>query len=211
MWYPERKFYRYVALWREIFTNPHIRAQLLSPAIAARDPIGNRETYGLTAGATAQGYRGSDGSYQNGGYILHPAPYEERIHSYMDLFRKRSYVFPYATEINPARSEELDALLQKLEDAGCTVIVFLPPFAEPLYDAMMASDDSRVLLTMFERTTEEISLAHGAKFYDFSNIAWIGCDITHVADGYHADDTVYQQICRRFAENPILARWIRGD
>lgn len=202
----EKRLYMYGQLYTELRRNPKLRSAILHPDLHDTDTIGARHTVGLVAAARAGGNR-EDGSYQYGETIINPGTAEDRIADTKDRIEKGEGRFNFADAIDYDRLAKLKGLIHEMNNAGCTVIVCLPPFAHEIYSMMAASDGHKHLLQSFEQSVHQAADDEGVYFFDYSDMAWLGATDDEALDGFHGSERVYARMCLSMSSNPEL-QWM---
>ena len=98
--------------------------------------------------------------------------------------------------------EKLNRLIDRMQEKGCYVIVFLPPFPDRIYQELMQSDAHRDFMIKFEQTVQELCASKSVPFYDFSSMAWVDSDDEEALDGFHGSERTYGKLTLRFADDP---------
>ncbi|MBP3819955.1 MAG: hypothetical protein J6H31_16840 [Butyrivibrio sp.] len=195
----------------ELFRNNKIRRQLLHlDEIKAIDEYGQRQTVGLNAAVNSNGFRLSDGSYQNGREIRQNA---DRTTKFADTYKrmregKKNDRFVWCDTIDYAELEKLSALLQNITVSGTKVIVFLPPFPHEVYTYMDNSIHYHDYLHAYIDETEKMCSKLDVPFYNFCDLASIGASDDEAIDGFHGSETAYAQITALLGKNSILAPYV---
>lgn len=101
----------------------------------------------------------------------------------------------------PARLAALDRALAVLESRGARVVLFLPPVAPPVAQAM-ARSGRHGFLDDLDRALK----ARGREVYNFHDPARLGSDLCEFGDAYHSGNVTYLRMLKAIVEsNPRSA------
>ena len=115
--------------------------------------------------------------------------------------------FDFADDIDYDRLAKLKGLIHEMNNARCTVIICLPPFAHEIYSMMATSDGHKHLLQSFEQSVHQAADDEGVYFFDYSDMAWLGATDDEALDGFHGSERVYARMCLSMSSNPEL-QWM---
>lgn len=173
------------------------------------DAVGGRKAIGLSAAVKAEGYRLSDGSYQYGKILTNDFKTTEEL--FQDTHKRlenRNRRFESAGDIDYGEFEKLKVLISDMKASGCHVVVFLPPFPNEIYSIMSAEDEWRFLLGNFQRSVKKYCAEEKIRFFDFSNVLWVGSDDDECLDGFHGSEVTYTKIIKSMLEDKVFAKYI---
>lgn len=207
-----RRFERYKTLWYELCLgeNMDLKKNLLYPKLLDVDAIGGRRPIGLMAAVKSKGYR-PDGSYQYSNWINDYDPKEKRFLETYGGIREGTASFERASDIDYAELAKLQEVIRSIKAQGSQLIVFLPPFPEEIYNAMLESDGHRDFMLKFEAAVRELCRQEQTSFYDFSNGAWLNAPDEEFLDGFHGSERTYGKIMLKMAEDPILKPYVNKE
>lgn len=200
----------YKRLFDSVRGNKKVREQLLDPDIRLTDEIGNRMTIGLMASADYRGFR-EDGSFQYGAAILHLNPLEERLRDTHERIQNANNRFEEAYGIDHNELSKLKCLIRSMKERGVHVMVFLPPFPDEIYQALMSSEKHNVYIKTYEQEVNNLCNQEKVSFFDFSNMAWVGSSDEEALDGFHGSERTYGRIMLRFVEDKELAPYVNAE
>lgn len=89
----------------------------------------------------------------------------------------------------PERFRAFERAMHLLRSAGVHVVVYFPPLAPPIYDAMEAGGRHQYLKDLAGYFKER-----GLEFYDFHNPKSIGTTLCEFSDTHHSGNTAYMRI-----------------
>jgi len=152
---------------------------------------------GLNALVNNTGFR-TDGSLFYGGQIDKLVKNDKTARDFkyagtLGRIKHGNERFQYGNSINPKALVEVDALLNYCKQHQIQVIAFLPPFAEAVYDKMMATNKYGYLKQIYPALKPIFNKYH-YEVYDFSRVSLVNADDHETIDGFHGGEGVYQKI-----------------
>ncbi len=169
---------------------------------------------GLPALVHGDGMR-FDGSYQYHHILSDPNHNKEIARQITELVEKintgRTIHFGQAT--SPQTLQKLADLLVLCKAHNIYVVGFLPPFPHEMYEAMMSKDDaySDTIKTL-PKKLEQLFVAQGYGFYNFTDSALVGGKDYEYTDAGHGSDKLYARMSLYLAQHdPVLRLRIHSD
>jgi hypothetical protein len=164
-------------------------------------------TLGIQAAKTGQGTR-PDGSVHYGLQVFEPvsvnSEQRDAWNSQLVEFRIRG-----GRPIEPRNIEALKTLVNSMEDRGSHVIVFIPPVAPSVRDAIARDPKANEFVEGFRRKTVA---ALGSRVFDFHGLVPDGDDDCEFIDGFHGGEVTYLRILKSMAaKDTVLAPLIDRD
>ncbi len=133
-----------------------------------------------------------DGSffYGNLGRINHDSDGPRDIQSFIEAGIGNSSYWLHGDTVSEQALINLQALLEYCHENQLHVIAFFPPYAPSIYKAMKELgnwdyiwDAAALLPKVFD--------TYGFEFYDYSDVAFLGCTDKFFLDAFHGSDTAY--------------------
>ena len=210
----QRRLFLYGSLFNNL-TNGNIRklgAGLFSTVNYQEllDPFEHRRTIGLLAAINGDGFR-SDGSYQYGGIISGKVINDKYFKDTHRRIVNGVSRFEYASEVDRKRLNKIIKLIELLKNKGIQVVVFAPPFAHEIYEAMNNSQNHKKFLQSFHMSIKQVCKQENVNFYDFSDVTWYGSNDNETIDGFHGSETSYAKLALAMKNDSILGRYINKD
>lgn len=154
--------------------------------------------YGMQAIEDRRGFR-PDGSYYRGDVLTGRRPSDDigfadtlgRVASDTAQFRR-------GAEIAPERLDQLRRAIATLQEAGVTVVTWLPPVAPPVSAAMAEAGEDFAWLAEARHALAGLGTAH----LDAWDAATIGADACEFDDGFHNGETADLRILLALAALP---------
>lgn len=163
---------------------------LLSGGLFQRE----KNRIGVAALTTFSGL-GPWGSYYYTGIITGTVDADDvRFGKSIDRVRQGTSKFEYAVKADESKVATLISLIERLEQAGCHVVAFLPPVAPTVHDEMQRIEQgggySYVADAM--QTMEQA----GIVLHDYQDVRSLGSSDGEFVDGFHGGDVAYARILR---------------
>lgn len=102
--------------------------------------------------------------------------------------------FEYGESVNEKALVELNELLAYCSEKKIKVVGFLPPFADKVYNKMMAMDSRYQYIKDLDSKIRPIFEKYDYEVYDFSSITKVGSGDNETIDGFHGSEVAYQRI-----------------
>lgn len=152
--------------------------------------------FGIMAHQLSDGFA-SDGSYYQTSFVvgdrLPDQPHFDDELSRIGQGRDR---FEWGDAVSRDDLERFSAAVGRLRSAGVDVVVFMPPLARPVYDAVMAGAERYRFLMELPDAFRQI----GLNVYDYTNPASVPTDDCEFLDGFHGGEVTYARIVERLTE-----------
>lgn len=180
------------------------------------DPAAGRKPIGFRASLRGDGYR-PDGSYQYGALLIGRDPYYDLqrfgyangFAYFLSSVHRHRGRFQYTGKLAPGALDVLRRILALNHANGVNTILFLPPFASAIYQALRADARQAAYIQGVEDAVEKAAVAAGVEFFNFHDLAWLVPDDEHTKDGIHADEIGYLVLTDRIArEGRILRQYV---
>lgn len=179
--------------------------------IKDRDYLGNRINVGLSAAVKSNGFRLSDGSYQEGEIIAQNPSLETKLSDIYQRMDKGNRFFNWNQDIDYDELKKLKQLIQDMKSNGVHVVVFLPPFPNEIYSAMCHDEHYSTFLSEFEKSLEDLCTEEEVYFADCSNLAWLGASDNECIDGFHGSETAYARVIYKMLEDEKLSNFVNKE
>lgn len=167
---------------------------------------GRRDCHmGIQARKTLQGFA-PDGSYVYAGYatgiVASPdVGFRDTLSRIADGSRR----FETSHILSEDALQRFLRLVATLEQRGVSVVLFFPPFAEPVNEAMREKGgDGYGYIGKLREALEKA----GLEVADFQNTAGLGANDCEFIDGFHGGDVVYARILKALAMRGPLSAWV---
>lgn len=206
------KSMQYFQLFSYLKDDTDMRMVLFNTStIKDRDYLGNRINVGLSAAVKSNGFRLSDGSYQEGEIIAQNPSLETKLSDIYQRMDKGNRFFNWNQDIDYDELKKLKQLIQDMKSNGVHVVVFLPPFPNEIYSAMCHDEHYSTFLSEFEKSLEDLCTAEEVYFADCSNLAWLGASDNECIDGFHGSETAYARIIYKMLEDEKLSNFVNKN
>jgi hypothetical protein len=116
-------------------------------------------------------------------------------------------LFSYGDKLSEARWKKFEDLLDFLDSHGIKTVLFAPPLAPSVLDAMNKQRTYAYEPLMRERL-EKTALRRGLPFFDFHDLRAIGSSDCEFTDGLHGGQIAYDRILMRMAVSNVDIRKI---
>lgn len=206
------KSMQYFQLFSYLKDDTDMRMVLFNTStIKDRDYLGNRINVGLSAAVKSNGFRLSDGSYQEGEIIAQNPSLETKLSDIYQRMDKGNRFFNWNQDIDYDELKKLKQLIQDMKSNGVHVVVFLPPFPNEIYSAMCHDEHYSTFLSEFEKSLEDLCTEEEVYFADCSNLAWLGASDNECIDGFHGSETAYARIIYKMLEDEKLPNFVNKE
>lgn len=206
------KSMQYFQLFSYLKDDTDMRMVLFNTStIKDRDYLGNRINVGLSAAVKSNGFRLSDGSYQEGEIIGQNPSLETKLSDIYQRMDKGNRFFNWNQDIDYDELKKLKQLIQDMKSNGVHVVVFLPPFPNEIYSAMCHDEHYSTFLSEFEKSLENLCTEEEVYFADCSNLAWLGASDNECIDGFHGSETAYARIIYKMLEDEKLSNFVNKE
>lgn len=206
------KSMQYFQLFSYLKDDTDMRMVLFNTStIKDRDYLGNRINVGLSAAVKSNGFRLSDGSYQEGEIIAQNPSLETKLSDIYQRMDKGNRFFNWNQDIDYDELKKLKQLIQDMKSNGVHVVVFLPPFPNEIYSAMCHDEHYSTFLSEFEKSLENLCTEEEVYFADCSNLAWLGASDNECIDGFHGSETAYARIIYKMLEDEKLSNFVNKE
>ena len=206
------KSMQYFQLFSYLKDDTDMRMVLFNTStIKDRDYLGNRINVGLSAAVKSNGFRLSDGSYQEGEIIAQNPSLETKLSDIYQRMDKGNRFFNWNQDIDYDELKKLKQLIQDMKSNGVHVVVFLPPFPNEIYSAMCHDEHYSTFLSEFEKSLEDLCTEEEVYFADCSNLAWLGASDNECIDGFHGSETAYARIIYKMLEDEKLSNFVNKE
>lgn len=186
----QNRLFLYGSLLDYLKRKKHIElgVNLFSPENYQRrqDRLGGLPANGLVAAIYSDGFR-PDGSYQYGAIIQGITKPDVDFKDTLERISTGTRRFQVAKQVDVGKLAQLRELLKMFKNQNVTVIVFTPPFAHVVFEALNQKDQ-RMFLEDFRNKLKELCTQEDLIYYDFSDITWYGSDDRETIDGFHPSD-----------------------
>ena len=206
------KSMQYFQLFSYLKDDTDMRMVLFNTStIKDRDYLGNRINVGLSAAVKSNGFRLSDGSYQEGEIIAKNPSLETKLSDIYQRMDKGNRFFNWNQDIDYDELKKLKQLIQDMKSNGVHVVVFLPPFPNEIYSAMCHDEHYSTFLSEFEKSLEDLCTEEEVYFADCSNLAWLGASDNECIDGFHGSETAYARVIYKMLEDEKLSNFVNKN
>ena len=206
------KSMQYFQLFSYLKDDTDMRMVLFNTStIKDRDYLGNRINVGLSAAVKSNGFRLSDGSYQEGEIIAQNPSLETKLSDIYQRMDKGNRFFNWNQDIDYDELKKLKQLIQDMKSNGVHVVVFLPPFPNEIYSAMCHDEHYSTFLSEFEKSLEDLCTEEEVYFADCSNLAWLGASDNECIDGFHGSETAYARVIYKMLEDEKLSNFVNKE
>ena len=165
----------------------------VSRMLERREPGSGDLALGLRAIRDGHGFR-NDGSEQYGDFLIAHFLYPENERArHLSLLENGQDMYARGDAVSETALSQLDALLQKCQQRGITVIGFLPPFMPTLYQQMIEGGHHSYVQQLPARLQALFEQRRGS-FFDFSDSRTLGASDTDFFDGWHASERIYLRL-----------------
>jgi hypothetical protein len=180
------------------------------------DKHDNSKNIGLIALTQGDGFR-SDGSYR---YNQASLNLNRNDSVSIEIQQKIDGVKKNSREASVYQKQQLDANLKLLSDIldlceqkNITVLGFMPPFPEPVYQAMLdTSGLDNEMVTIMPKEVANVFIEHNSFFYDLSSPTVFGGKKTEFVDVVHGTDLMYLKIMVYISEHTdILDEYVDSE
>ena len=169
------KSMQYFQLFSYLKDDTDMRMVLFNTStIKDRDYLGNRINVGLSAAVKSNGFRLSDGSYQEGEIIAQNPSLETKLSDIYQRMDKGNRFFNWNQDIDYDELKKLKQLIQDMKSNGVHVVVFLPPFPNEIYSAMCHDEHYSTFLSEFEKSLEDLCTEEEVYFADTHGSRYAG-------------------------------------
>lgn len=206
------KSMQYFQLFSYLKDDTDMRMVLFNTStIKDRDYLGNRINVGLSAAVKSNGFRLSDGSYQEGEIIAQNPSLETKLSDIYQRMDKGNRFFNWNQDIDYDELKKLKQLIQDMKSNGVHVVVFLPPFPNEIYSAMCHDEHYSTFLSEFEKSLDDLCTEEEVYFANCSNLAWLGASDNECIDGFHGSETAYARIIYKMLEDEKLSNFVNKE
>ena len=206
------KSMQYFQLFSYLKDDTDMRMVLFNTStIKDRDYLGNRINVGLSAAVKSNGFRLSDGSYQEGEIIAQNPSLETKLSDIYQRMDKGNRFFNWNQDIDYDELKKLKQLIQDMKSNGVHVVVFLPPFPNEIYSAMCHDEHYSTFLSEFEKSLEDLCTEEEVYFADCSNLAWLGASDNECIDGFHGSETAYARVIYKMLKDEKLSNFVNKE
>lgn len=206
------KSMQYFQLFSYLKDDTDMRMVLFNTStIKDRDYLGNRINVGLSAAVKSNGFRLSDGSYQEGEIIAQNPSLETKLSDIYQRMDKGNRFFNWNKDIDYDELKKLKQLIQDMKSNGVHVVVFLPPFPNEIYSAMCHDEHYSTFLSEFEKSLDDLCTEEEVYFANCSNLAWLGASDNECIDGFHGSETAYARIIYKMLEDEKLSNFVNKE
>jgi len=113
--------------------------------------------------------------------------------------------FQYGKIAHDKQINLLKKILSTLHNKGIETIIFFPPFAEAVNNAMDMIGEKYQYIDDLKAKLKEL----GIYYYDFTNVRSLGSDDCEFIDGFHGGDLTYAKILKYIYDNdPSIREYI---
>ena len=177
------------------------------------DPLGNRKPVGYHAALTGNGFR-ADGSYQYGDILSGDDPqsairnvgYDNKFYFYRQEVTAQHGRFTYTGVPDQIERNLLSKIVADAHDRNVTLILFFPPMASAVMDAVNATPAQRAYFAAVKNVVSQVATDAGLEFYDFHDLAALDIDDRQALDGIHVDEIASLAMLTAMARiDPLLA------
>lgn len=152
---------------------------------------------GLNAKIKNTGFR-NDGSIYYGDQIIKLINKDTIAgdYNYSDTFgriERGDSRFQYGKTVNKKALAELDRFLKYCKTKHITIIAFLPPFADKVYNKMNDSNNYAYLKGIYS-SVRPIFDKYNYEIYDFSKVSSCNSNDNETIDGFHGGESTYQKL-----------------
>jgi len=188
------------SVWKDLLHNKYGIKALIK-----QDPIAH---IGLNAKVNNTGFR-NDGSMFYGQQIQRLLNNDSLANDYhfnntKERINKGIIRFQHGSEVNDKALLKLDEVLSFCKEHNISVIGFLPPFADEVYE-MGISSGHYELWPKIPLMCSPIFEKYNFEFYNFSNMALVDSDDTEAIDGFHGGELTYLRLLIKILEsNSVL-------
>lgn len=163
--------------------------------------------FGVMAKQLADGF-GSDGSYYRTSLITgRRLPDQPGFSEVLQRIAQGKDRFEWGDAVSAEDIARFRSAVAHLENAGATVIMFMPPLSRPAYDAILSRSKQYRFLTELPRTFLQV----GLNVHDYTDPARVSAGDCEFLDGYHGGEVAYARIVARLAQqHRSVAASVRG-
>lgn len=152
---------------------------------------------GLNAIIQDYGFR-NDGSYHYGPIV---SGNNHSSRTVLSKIKKGQDRFKIGDDVSDSSLKDLEALLIYCKSHNITVVGFLPPYAQEVWDIIEEKDEKYGYMFKIEPAVSPIFKKYGFRFYDFSDLKSINASSCEALNGNHASEKAYLRILIEFVKN----------
>lgn len=164
--------------------------------------------FGVMARQLADGF-GSDGSYYQTSLVTgRRKPDQPGFDEVLQRIAHGKDRFEWGDAVSAEDLARFRSAVARLQNAGATVVMFMPPLAQPVYDAVR----SRPHHYRFVAQLPTSFLGAGLSVHDYTDPARVNAEDCEFLDGFHGGEVVYARLVANLVqEQPALAALVRAD
>jgi hypothetical protein len=155
-----------------------------------------KRLYGIAAQKFRDGFAPDGSMYSTADVTGMRKPSDYQFRNTLKRVEYGTPRFEPAPELSGEHADALAEILCKLRSRGVRVYLFLPPLAQPVYDALYDREDEYPRLFDLSRALAE----RDVEVRDYSNPQSLRATDCEFIDGLHGGDVVYARILRDLAD-----------
>jgi len=177
------------------------------------DPLAGRKPVGYHAALSGNGFR-ADGSYQYGDILMgrnrqmkiSRMGVAEGFHYYRQQVLSNLGRFHYSDQLDSAELTLLRRTVQEAQDQGVNVVLFFPPMAAKVMEAVRDTPSQAAYFDNIEKAVSAIATEFGVEFHNFHDLGALNVSDAHTIDGIHVDEIASLAMLRKMmSASPVLA------
>lgn len=183
-------------IFKLIYDKHFFQPQYLLDNHFITNPYSNLDSLGLNAIYNGRGFF-KDGSYVYGEIFKDEKTKDANFADTFWRIENSHSQFAYASHIDKERMQDLFNILNLLEKHHIQVVIFIPPLAPSVYQAMQDKPKEYAYIDELFTTLQEYHIP----FFNYHNPAVLHNDNCEFLDGFHGGDVFYARILADMAHN----------
>lgn len=183
-------------IFKLIYDKHFFQPQYLLDNHFITNPYSNLDSLGLNAIYNGRGFF-KDGSYVYGEIFKDEKTKDANFADTFWRIENSHSQFTYASHIDKERMQDLFNILNLLEKHHIQVVIFIPPLAPSVYQAMRDKQEKYAYIDELFMTLQNNQIY----FFNYHNPAVLKDDNCEFLDGFHGGDVFYARILADMAHN----------
>lgn len=157
---------------------------------------------GLNAITNSHGFR-NDGS-RDYGITLQKRDLE--FQETMSRIEKGTVRFQHGDTLSPERLAAVETFLQQAQSHDIHIIGYLPPFAPKVNQKLQVMGEKYGYMNQINDALIPMFEQYQARYYDFTDVTWLGADDAEFIDGFHGSEKIDLRILIHMAKTDEVLR-----
>ncbi len=186
---------------KHIYNQQFFQSQYLLDNHFITNPYSNLDSLGLNAIYNGRGFF-KDGSYLYGEIFKNEKTKDANFTDTLLRITQGISRFEYASHIDAKRMQDLFDILNLLEKHHIQVVIFIPPLAPSVYQAMQDKQEKYAYIDELFATLQKYHIP----FFNYHNPAVLHNDNCEFLDGFHGGDVFYARILADMAQKSEILK-----